>query len=76
MKIQATGLPPGLKIGDETAVGSRCFVGQTLGNEAVSYTHLDAARAQIHDHVQIMGSNDFGMGELAQQADEGTAGAP
>ena len=36
--------------------------------------HYDAARAQIHDHVQIMGSNDFGMGELAQQADEGTAG--
>jgi len=29
--------------------------------------HYDAARAQIHDHVQIMGSNDFGMGELARQ---------
>ena len=34
----------GLKIGDETAVGGRCFVGQTLGNEVV------AAIASLNGH--------------------------
>ena len=36
--------------------------------------HHDAARAQVHDHVQVMGGDDLGMGELAQQADERAAG--